>query len=108
MLSSNHGGRRGYALDVRRNITLEKREELEIVEEDYYEAEAEFKNNGVKNVENLNIELSLNSVVGLTSPGTMKVRGKLNGVDVVVLIDCGATHNFIADKLVNSPNLLIN
>ena len=90
--------------ELRTIVVKENREELEIVEEDYYEAEAEFKNTEVENVKNLNIELSLNSVVGLTSLGIMKVRGKINGVDVIFLIDCGVTHNFISDKLVNSLN----
>ncbi|TYK16425.1 histone-lysine N-methyltransferase ASHR1 isoform X3 [Cucumis melo var. makuwa] len=31
---------------------------------------------------------------------TMKVRGKLQNEEVIVLIDCGATHNFIFEKLV--------
>ncbi|KAL4019455.1 hypothetical protein IC575_018203 [Cucumis melo] len=30
----------------------------------------------------------------------MKVRGKLLGEEVIVLIDCGATHNFVSEKLV--------
>ncbi|KAA0058232.1 Ty3/gypsy retrotransposon protein [Cucumis melo var. makuwa] len=46
------------------------------------------------------VELSINSVVGLNDPGTMKVRGKLLGEDVIILIDCGATHNFVSEKLV--------
>jgi len=46
------------------------------------------------------IELSMNSVVGLTTPQTMKLRGQIEGQPVVVLIDGRATHNFIATKLV--------
>ena len=46
------------------------------------------------------VELCINSMVGLMNPGTMKVRGKIQGREVIVLIDCGATHNFISDKLV--------
>lgn len=41
-------------------------------------------------------EISLNSVVGITSPKTFKVKGQVNGIPVIVMIDPGATHNFIA------------
>lgn len=51
------------------------------------------------------IELSLNSVVGLTSPGTMKLRGLIKGREVNVLIDCGATHNFIGVNMVEDLQL---
>ncbi|KAA0059953.1 ty3-gypsy retrotransposon protein [Cucumis melo var. makuwa] len=51
------------------------------------------------------VELSINSLVGLTNPGTMKVRGKLQEEEIVVLIDCGATHNFISKKLVKEKKL---
>lgn len=46
------------------------------------------------------VELSLNSVVGLTAPGTFKIKGKVEEWEVVVMIDCGATHNFISLRLV--------
>lgn len=45
------------------------------------------------------VELSLNSVVGLTTPKTMKLKGSVLGQSVIVLIDCGATHNFISAEL---------
>ncbi|KAA0047644.1 Ty3/gypsy retrotransposon protein [Cucumis melo var. makuwa] len=50
-------------------------------------------------------ELSLNSVVGLNDPGTMKIKGKIQEREVIILIDCGATHNFISEKLVESLQL---
>ncbi|XP_010541181.1 PREDICTED: uncharacterized protein LOC104814705 [Tarenaya hassleriana] len=50
-------------------------------------------------------ELSLNSVVGLTSPKTLKIRGSIEGQEVVVLIDSGATHNFISLKLMKKLKL---
>lgn len=31
----------------------------------------------------------------------MKVKGKLDNKEVIVLVDCGASHNFISEKLVN-------
>lgn len=48
-------------------------------------------------------ELSLNSVVAELSqscPGTMKLRGSINQRSVIVMVDCGAIHNFISQKLV--------
>ena len=41
-------------------------------------------------------EVSLNSVLGLTSPKTFKMKGSVLGHDVVVMVDPGATHNFIS------------
>lgn len=46
------------------------------------------------------VELSMNSVVGLTAPHTMKVKGKFLKEEVVVLIDCRASYNFISMDLV--------
>lgn len=53
-------------------------------------------------------ELSLNTVVGFSSPGTLKVRGRIEDREVVILIDCGATHNFISQKLVNELKLPVS
>lgn len=46
------------------------------------------------------VELSLNSVVGLIAPSTMKVRGAVGSKEVVILVDCGATHNFLSLDLI--------
>ena len=48
------------------------------------------------------VELSLNSVVGLSEQCTMKLKGEIHGKEVVVLIDCGATRNFISKLVVES------
>lgn len=86
-------------------VVKENGEELDIIEEEFFYAETEDKTVAIGNVENLNIELSINSVVGLSNSGTMKVKGKILGTEVVVLIDCGATHSFIVDNLVTSLKL---
>lgn len=53
----------------------------------------------------LHSEVSLNSVVGLSSPKTMKMRGMIGENEVIVLIDPGATHNFVSLEKVAELNL---
>ena len=45
-------------------------------------------------------ELSINSMVGLSALKTMKLKEKIAHQEVVTMIDCGATHNFISTKLI--------
>ena len=45
---------------------------------------------------NLTLEVSLSSVMELTSPKTMRLAGIMNENSVVVMIDLGATHNFVS------------
>nr|GEZ64655.1 Ty3/gypsy retrotransposon protein [Tanacetum cinerariifolium] len=44
--------------------------------------------------------ISLHAVLGKPHPTTMKVHGKLNSIEVLILIDEGSTYNFISDILV--------
>ncbi|GJR89881.1 putative CCCH-type zinc finger family protein [Tanacetum coccineum] len=53
------------------------------------------------------VEVSVHSVVGITTPHTMKLRGTIKGYEVVVLIDGGATHNFLSVRLVKPLGLQI-
>lgn len=53
------------------------------------------------------VELFLNSVIGFTTPGTMKIKGSIGDQAVAVLIDCGATHNFIVQRLIDDLKLPI-
>ncbi|KAL5563463.1 hypothetical protein UlMin_033210 [Ulmus minor] len=46
------------------------------------------------------LNLSYNSLLGFTSSHTMKVKGQLGSREVVILIDSGASHSFVASKLV--------
>lgn len=47
------------------------------------------------------VELLINSMVGLIAPGIMKLKGMLGPNKVVVLVDSGASHNFISVDLVH-------
>ena len=45
-------------------------------------------------------ELSVNSMVGLSALKTMKLKEKIAHQEVVTMIDCGVTHNFISTRLI--------
>ena len=51
-------------------------------------------------------ELYLNSVV-VSAPKIMKVKGKIAQQEVITLIDYGATHNFISNKVIQKLGLLL-
>lgn len=53
-------------------------------------------------------EISLNSVMGISSPCTLKLLGKIGGADVVVMVDPGATHNFISSEMAKRLGLPVN
>ncbi|KAJ9552227.1 LOW QUALITY PROTEIN: hypothetical protein OSB04_016272 [Centaurea solstitialis] len=53
------------------------------------------------------VEIHLNSVVGLTNPKTMKMEGVINDQRVVILIDSGATHNFISTEIVEKKRIKV-
>ena len=57
------------------------------------------------NEEPLPLSLSLSSMVGLSTPHSLKIRGKIRDRDVVVLIDSGGSHNFISTALVEELGL---
>lgn len=56
---------------------------------------------------NLEIEVLLNLVAGLSPPKTMKVRGAIGKQPVVTLIEPGVTYNFIASHLVSTMGIPI-
>ncbi|XP_028768491.1 uncharacterized protein LOC114726095 [Neltuma alba] len=51
------------------------------------------------------MSLSLNALAGLTGGKTIKLMGTVQGREVLILIDCGATHSFIHQDLVYSLSL---
>ncbi|KAD3640421.1 hypothetical protein E3N88_29644 [Mikania micrantha] len=50
-------------------------------------------------------EISLHAILGRPHPTTMKVHGKLQQTEVLILVDGGSTHNFISEVLVNEMKL---
>ena len=50
-------------------------------------------------------QLSLHSIGGFTTRKSLKLWGKIKNKKVIVLIDCGATHNFISLMLVEELRL---
>ncbi|KAA0038303.1 transposon Tf2-1 polyprotein isoform X1 [Cucumis melo var. makuwa] len=93
--SADHKCKMKEQRELRMFVVTKGKEEYEIVEEEKELGRIEV-NEDITTV----VELSINSVVGLNDSGTMKVRGKLLGEEVIILIDCGATHNFVSEKLV--------
>ncbi|XP_074347938.1 uncharacterized protein LOC141686775 [Apium graveolens] len=59
-------------------------------------------------LEELTTEVSLNSVIGLSNPKTMKVLEKIGEAGVVVRVDPGATHNFISLKVVEQLSISLS
>ena len=47
------------------------------------------------------IGMSLHSIVGITNPKTMKLLGKIGLNELIVMIDPGATNNFISNQAVH-------
>ncbi|KZV24106.1 hypothetical protein F511_20236 [Dorcoceras hygrometricum] len=72
----------------------ERGDEGETEENDEVEGDNE---RGVKDYGTL--ELPLYSISGMTQPQTMKLRGRIQNEEAVVMIDSGASHNFVSRKL---------
>lgn len=49
--------------------------------------------------------LSMNAFLGVDTPTTTKLSGHVGDLDVTIMIDSGATHNFIAPHVITSAKL---
>ena len=70
---------------------------------DEYEEE-----NGVETKDSIHlnhVDVSLKSVIGLTSGQKIKLMGGIGDHEVLVLSDCGDTHNFVYKRMVNALGL---
>ena len=52
--------------------------------------------------------LSLQALAGTAGGKTIKQLGTLSGKEILILIDCGATHSFIREDLVESLSLPVD
>ncbi|KAL4010180.1 hypothetical protein IC575_030485 [Cucumis melo] len=102
--SADHRCKMKELRELKTFVVKKEGEEYEIIEENAAE-EKTLESPQEEEKQKTFAELSLNSVVGLNDPGTMKVKGKIQEREVIILIDCGATHNFISEKLVESLQL---
>lgn len=85
-----------------------KKKELSVLLLDGEEDETDSDGNSeslLSPIAEVHSEISLNSVVGLSNPKTMKLKGLIGEKEVVVMIDPGATHNFIALGVVKELNI---
>ena len=76
-----------------------------ILEAEEEEAEEEEQEDSLQTFKSL--QLSLCSMSGFTTSKSSKVEGLLQDHFIVILLDCGASHNFIATELVDKLNLRV-
>ncbi|KZV31629.1 peroxidase 64 [Dorcoceras hygrometricum] len=54
------------------------------------------------------LELPLFSISGVSQPQTLKLRGKIMGKEVVIMVDSGASHNFVSRPLLEKLGVVID
>ena len=79
----------------------EPKEEEECQEEDTSEEIEE------DTLEEINPTIYCDELDGISTPQTLKIKGYIKKKKVIVLIDCGSTHNFINCKLSKVLNCFI-
>ncbi|WVY99731.1 hypothetical protein V8G54_025801 [Vigna mungo] len=61
-----------------------------------------------KELANMRLELSSPSARGMTQPRTMKLLGSVGDKEVLIMVNSGASHNFISKTLVEELQLEVN
>ena len=54
------------------------------------------------------MEITLYALIGTPTSGTIRVKGKINGSGLVILVDTSSTHNFVEALLVSSFRLKVD
>ena len=54
------------------------------------------------------MEITLYALIGTPTPGTIRVKGSVNGDRLVILIDTSSTHNFVDASLISNLQLRVD
>ncbi|XP_019459980.1 PREDICTED: uncharacterized protein LOC109359744 [Lupinus angustifolius] len=88
-----------------RDHKCKNRQFIMILLEEEEDEEEEVDSEEIEGANLHSLQLSLRAMAGLTSNKSWKVTGCVKGKEVVILIDCGASHNFISTKVVEQLQL---
>ena len=58
--------------------------------------------------EMVEVEITLHAMVGSPTLGTMRVKGRIKTISLVLLVDFGSTHNFIDASVIPSLDILVD
>jgi hypothetical protein len=66
-----------------------------------------FENDTSKIIQDNTPRISLASIIGITQPKTLKLKGHIKNDNVTILIDTGSTHNFLDIKIARKLKLFV-